>query len=105
MTIAPIEALGAIGGADPALAAGPLQAPAAAAGTGSFSQMLMSGVDTVNQKLLDAEALSAAFSVDDSVPLHRVTFALEEARLSFELMLQVRSRLLEGYQDIMRMSL
>ena len=31
--------------------------------------------------------------------------ALEQARLSLELMMQVRSRLLEGYQEIMRMQL
>jgi flagellar hook-basal body complex protein FliE len=34
-----------------------------------------------------------------------VTFALEQARLSLELMLQVRSRLVEGYQQIMGMQL
>jgi flagellar hook-basal body complex protein FliE len=28
---------------------------------------------------------------------------MEEARLSFQLMLQVRNRLLESYQEVMRM--
>ena len=71
----------------------------------SFAQMLVSGVEQVDQKLVDADAAVRAFVVDDSVPPHQVTFALEEARLSFELMLQVRARLVEGYQEIMRMQL
>ena len=47
----------------------------------------------------------AQFAVDDSLPVHRVTYALEEARLSFELMLQVRNRLLEGTQQLLNMQL
>jgi flagellar hook-basal body complex protein FliE len=34
-----------------------------------------------------------------------VTFALEQARLSTELMMQVRARILDGFQEIMRMQL
>jgi len=104
MTVAPIEAIAALAGADPAQGRTPMAAPQ----TGeiqSFAQMLLGGVGEVNQKLVDAEAMAARFAVDDSVPLHQVTYALEQARLSFEFMLQVRARLVEGYQDIMRMQI
>ncbi len=35
--------------------------------------------------------------------LHQVMMSLEKAKLSFELVVQVRNRLLEAYQDVMRM--
>ena len=34
------------------------------------------------------------------MPVHQVTYALEQARLSMELMMQVRSQLIEGLPGI-----
>jgi len=101
MSVPPIAAIGA---ADP-LQATQTALPTGPMGGASFSQMLLSGIDRVDQKLVHADAMAKAFALDDSIPLHQVTFALEEARLSLELMLQVRSRLVEGYQQIMGMQL
>jgi flagellar hook-basal body complex protein FliE len=71
----------------------------------SFAQMLTNGIDKVNQSALNADKLVRAFTLDDSVPVHQVTFALDQARSSLELALQVRTRLLEGYQQLMNMQL
>lgn len=101
MSILPIEPVGAAQGVDPTAQA---MAPVRTGGT-SFAQMLTDGLEQVDQKLADANAMAAAFAVDDSVPLHQVTYALEQARLSFELMLQVRARLVEAYQEVARMQL
>ena len=65
----------------------------------------MAGLNGVNAKLDQADALVRRFAVDDSVPVHQVTMALEEARLSVELAMQVRARLVEGYRDLMNMQL
>jgi flagellar hook-basal body complex protein FliE len=46
-----------------------------------------------------------AFALDDSVPVHQVTVALEQARLSVELALQVRERLVDGFREIMNTQL
>jgi flagellar hook-basal body complex protein FliE len=100
-----IEALGAVTATNIGAVRAEVAAAPRPAGATSFSQMLLGGVNSVNQQLTEADGLAAAFAVDDSIPLHRVTYALEHARLSFELMLQVRSRLVEGYQEIMRMQL
>ncbi len=56
-------------------------------------------------KVTQAYELVKAFSLGDSVPVHLVTYALEEARLAVELAMQVRARLLEGYRDLMNMQL
>jgi flagellar hook-basal body complex protein FliE len=37
--------------------------------------------------------------------LHQVMIGLEESRLSFQLFMQVRNRMLEAYQDIMKMQI
>jgi flagellar hook-basal body complex protein FliE len=63
----------------------------------SFSEILSKGIE--------ADRLVAQFAVDDSVPLHQVTYALEQARMSFELMIQVRNRALEATQQLMNMQI
>ena len=104
MTPVPIQAAQAVTATTPLL---PIAPPPAAiqAPNVSFSQMLLSGVSGVDHRVQQADAMAKAFALDDSVPLHQVTFALEQARLSMELMLQVRSHLVEGYQELMRMQL
>ena len=52
-----------------------------------------------------ADELVRQFALDDSVPVHQVTIALEEARLSIELATQVRTRLVETYRELMNMQL
>ena len=39
----------------------------------------------------------------ENVPLHQVMIATEEASVSFQLMVEVRNKLLEAYQELMRM--
>jgi flagellar hook-basal body complex protein FliE len=75
------------------------------AGSPDFAKWLTDGIDAVNRKLLDADATVQAFALDDSIPVHQVTYALEQAKLSLELAMQVRARLLDGYQQLMNMQL
>ena len=106
MSTNPLAAIGAVTAADASDALMPslVQAPAAPQGA-SFVQMISDGVDRVGQQAADADALVKSFIVNDSVPPHRVMYALEQAQLSLQLMLQVRNRVVEGYQEIMRMQL
>jgi flagellar hook-basal body complex protein FliE len=106
MSANPLAAIGAVTATDASDALMPsiVQAPAAPHGA-SFVQMISDGVDRVGQQAADADALVKSFIVNDSVPPHRVMYALEQAQLSLQLMLQVRNRVVEGYQEIMRMQL
>jgi flagellar hook-basal body complex protein FliE len=70
-----------------------------------FADLLGEGLGNVEAKLERAGALVRQFAVDDRVPVHQVTIALEEARLAVELAMQVRSRLVDGYRDLMNMQL
>jgi flagellar hook-basal body complex protein FliE len=70
-----------------------------------FADWLVQGVQGLSNRLGTAEALATQFATGADVPPHQVVLTLEEARLSFQLAMQVRSRLLEGYQELMRMQL
>jgi flagellar hook-basal body complex protein FliE len=76
-----------------------------AAQNGSFSQLLVDGVDHLNGELTSADKLAQSFALDDTVPVHQVAFALANAKLSLELAMQVRGRLVEAYQQLMNMQL
>ena len=71
----------------------------------SFSQLIANGIDSVNGNALAADKIVRAFALDDTIPVHQVTFALSQAQLSLEMILQVRARLVEGYQQLMNMQL
>ncbi len=76
------------------------------AGPAAFSNLLMQGIDSVNGKVIDANNAVRAFTLDDStMPVHQVSYALSQAQLSLQLMMQVRSRLIDGYQQLMNMQL
>lgn len=80
-------------------------APAAATTQPSFADIISQGIDATATKLAEADRLLARAAIDDSIPLHQVTYALEQARVSFELMIQVRNRLVEASQQMMNMQL
>ena len=103
MSTDPIAAIGAIAGPT-ASDAIPLSRPAASAPV-SFSQLFFDGVDQVSQKANTADTVVKAFVLNDSIPPHRVIYALEQSQMALQMMLQVRNRLVEDYQDIMRMQL
>lgn len=82
-----------------------LATPAAHQPGMGFGELLMSGLRATDARVETAEQLVRQFAVDDSIPVHQVTIALEQARLSVELAMQVRTRLVEGYRELMNMQL
>jgi len=102
----PSAAIGAVDSGAPVLNRIGVE-PAAAVGTQgpSFGEIMRAGLHDVDTKIAHADALAQQFALDDSVPVHQVTMALEEARLSVELAMQVRTRLVEGYRELMNMQL
>lgn len=80
-------------------------APAAGAKSTSFADLLGQGVANVENKIDVADQLVRDFALDDGVPIHQVTIAIEEARMAVDLALQVRTRLVEAYREIMNTQL
>ncbi len=85
-----------------------LVAPERAVGsdaTGAFGNLVSQGLAQVNQGLLTSQTDMQRLATGEVKNLHQVMIRLEESRLSFQLMMQVRGRLLEAYQDIMKMQI
>lgn len=75
------------------------------ADSSSFSSLLGKMVSEVNaQQQVSAQSVNALQS-GANVPLHQAVISMEEANVSFQLMVEVRNRLLESYQEIMRMQM
>lgn len=69
----------------------------------SFEGVLGQFVGQVDGKLKTAGDAVHGLLSGEPVPLHRVMIAAEEASVSFQLMVEVRNKLLESYQELMRM--
>lgn len=69
----------------------------------SFATMLKNMVQETNQKQLAAGAAIQGLQSGQDVPLHQAMIASEEASVSFQLMVEVRNKMLESYQELMRM--
>lgn len=104
MSIAGLSSIDSLSAVDRAVSA-PVR-PATVQPSGSpFTDLVSDGLSSVNTKALHAESIVRAFALDDSIPVHQVTFALEQARLQMELVMQIRGRLVEAYQQLMNMQL
>jgi flagellar hook-basal body complex protein FliE len=71
----------------------------------SFAGMLGRMVADVNASQKAASDAVGALQSGQNVPLHQAVIAMEEANLSFQLMVQVRNGLLDAYHEIMRMQI
>ena len=81
-------------------------APGLAGGTTApqgFGQMLDGLVSTVDAKEAQATDLTRKVLLGDSDQLHQSVIAMQEASVAFSLMVEVRNKLVESYQELMRM--
>ena len=78
------------------------QATQAVQGVG-FGDVLNKFVSEVNDKqIASGQAVNDLLSGKD-IPLHQAMIAMQEAGVAFQMMVEVRNKLLEGYQELMRM--
>ncbi len=82
---------------------GPLTGTATPPAGQTFGAMVTEGLTKLNAELVATQADMQRLAVGDVQNLHQIMIRMEESRLSFELMLHVRNRLLEAYQDLMKM--
>jgi flagellar hook-basal body complex protein FliE len=71
----------------------------------SFGSLLGRMVEEVNSRQNVAAETVRALQSGGDVSLHQAVIAMEEASVSFQLMVEVRNKLLESYQELMRMQI
>lgn len=71
--------------------------------TEGFGQMLDGLVERVSAKQASAADLTRQVLLGESDQLHQSVIAMQEASLAFTMMVEVRNKLVESYQELMRM--
>ena len=90
------------------LAEGGAKAPVAAgdtAATGTFAQALSEAVGRVEGYRVQSDQSVSRFLNGEEEEVHKVAVAAQQAELSFDLFLQVKNKVVQAYQEVMRMQL
>jgi flagellar hook-basal body complex protein FliE len=72
-------------------------------GAGSFGSVLKDAIQDINKLQNDADKTIAKVQLEDASSIHEAMIALEKAGVSFQVMMQVRNKILDAYQEVMRM--
>jgi flagellar hook-basal body complex protein FliE len=70
---------------------------------GGFGQMLDGLVSSVDAKEAQASDLTRRVLLGETDQIHQSVIAMQEASVALSLMVEVRNKLVESYQEIMRM--
>ncbi|MFY4730615.1 flagellar hook-basal body complex protein FliE [Nitrospira sp. BLG_2] len=73
--------------------------------TSGFLDSLKSAIGTVNDAKIEAGRAVDALMTGETQDLHRTMVALQEADVSFQLMMQIRNKLVAAYEEIQRMQI
>lgn len=84
-------------------AAGPKDGQTKTGSASGFSDALLNAVSEVNNLHQTADKAILNVQAGNAGGLHEAMIALEKADISFRTMLTVRNKLIEAYQEIMRM--
>ncbi|MEJ5228686.1 MAG: flagellar hook-basal body complex protein FliE [Pseudothermotoga sp.] len=70
-----------------------------------FANILQNAIEKVNQIQKNAEQASADFALGKLSNIHEVIIEAEKATIALRLTTEVRNRIVQAYQEIMRMQL
>jgi flagellar hook-basal body complex protein FliE len=103
MSVDAIGFLAPLGGALPVPAG---EAGASASGPGAaFGNWFTQQLADVNQQIAVADKGVQRLAAGDAANLHQVMIDLEQAKLSLQLVMQVRNHLLDAYHELMQMQM
>ena len=70
--------------------------------TSSFGRVLQQSIDQVNRLQLEADASINDLATGKKTDIHQTMIAVEKASVSFELLMQIRNKVLSAYDKLMR---
>jgi flagellar hook-basal body complex protein FliE len=72
-------------------------------GSESFGQIFKGMLNETNQLQNNAADIAQKFALGEIEDVHDVMIAAEKAGVSFELVMEIRNKLVDAYQEMMRM--
>ena len=82
-----------------------IQAPAGASRPGDFRSLVEGAIGKVEQSRKDAVQSVESFLAGEGGELHSTILAAQRAELALELFLQTRNKVIQAYQEILRMQI
>ena len=83
----------------------PLREIGAAGKPGEFGKVLEAALGQIQNSRNEATSAVQQFLSGETEELHSTVLAAQRAELAFELGLQVRNKILQAYQEVMRMQM
>ena len=68
-----------------------------------FGEVLKDSIKKVNALQLEADEAIKSFAKGESKDIHETMIAVQKADISFQMMMQIRNKIVEAYQEVMRM--
>lgn len=68
-----------------------------------FANLLADGINNVNNLAKASEKLTVDLALGKPVELHQIMLASTKASIALELLIEIRNKVLEAYQEISRM--
>ena len=72
-------------------------------GDESFSTLLKEGIDKVNNMQVKSDKMTEKFALGEIDNIHEVTIASEKAKTALNLTLSIQNKVVDAYEEIMRM--
>jgi flagellar hook-basal body complex protein FliE len=76
--------------------------PGAEKSDSGFGDILKDAISTVNELQKRSDTEIQKYMAGESQDLHTTVIAMQKADLSFQMMMQVRNKIVQAYQEIMR---
>jgi len=70
---------------------------------GGFGETIKDALSRVNELQSDADEIASRLAAGDAVEIHQAMIAMQKASIALQFTVQVRNKIIEAYQEIMRM--
>jgi len=70
-----------------------------------FSKVLLDSLKEVNKLQIESEKSIQELSAGKKENIHETMIAIEKASISFQMMMQIRNKIIEAYDQLMKSSL
>lgn len=71
----------------------------------SFSDVISNAINNVNEKQINADNSIESLIKGDDITMHEVMLSMQESQLSMQLLIEVRNKIVEAYQEINKIQL
>lgn len=70
-----------------------------------FAAFLQDSIDKVNQSQIEADIMAEKLARGENVDLHEVMIAAQKASITLSAAMEIRNKVVEAYQEVMRMQI